>query len=94
MINVNQNDMGVEEVSTIDFHLKKSESAYLYLMSIDRLFFTSDEATVVKKLKDSGQVLAGAKQDISEELRKVWMEALGKQLRLSVDRAKKSAGKQ
>lgn len=94
MINDNQSDMGVEDVSTIDFHLKKSESAHLYLMSIDRLFFTSDEAAVVKKLKESGQVLAGAKQDISEELRKAWIEALGKQLRLSVDRAKKSAGKQ
>jgi hypothetical protein len=94
MINDNKSDIGVEDVSTIDFHLKRSESAHVYLMSIDRLFFTSAEVGVVKKLKESGQILAGAKQDISEELRKVWIEALGKQLRLSVDRAKKSTGKQ
>lgn len=83
----------VEEIAGVDLAMKRLANAHEVAISIDRLFFSQDEKGSIQKLKDSGQMLVGIKGDIPEDLRGKWVVSLGRQLRSSVDRAKKSAGK-
>ena len=82
-----------EDLASIDSAFKKMENSHGLLVAIDRLFFASNEKEAVRKLKESGQLLAKIKDDLPEDLKKKWTDALGPQLRHSVNRAKTIAGK-
>ena len=77
----------------VDLALKRLPNAHEVCMAVDRLFFAQDEKGGIQKLKESGHVLVSIKSDMPEDLRSKWVASLGRQLRASVDRAKKSAGK-
>ena len=62
-------------------------------MAIDRLFFAQEEKTAILRLKEAGHVLVRIKEEMPEDLRPKWIASLNQQLRSSVDRAKKNAGK-
>lgn len=83
----------VEAVAEADLALKRLPNAHEVCMAVDRLFFAQDEKGGIQKLKESGHILVGIKSEMSEELRSQWVSGLGRQLRASVDRAKKSAAK-
>lgn len=82
-----------EDLAGLDFSLKSIASSHEVLLGIDRLFFSSDERDAVRKLKESGHILSKARERLPEDLKAKWVEALGSQLRESVDRAKKNSGK-
>lgn len=82
-----------EDLAGLDFALKSMPTSHEALMGLDRLFFSNGEREVVKKLKESGHVLARARDGLPEDLKAKWVDALGSQLRESVDRAKKNSGK-
>ena len=83
----------VEEVAGVDLALKRLPNAHEVGLAVDRLFFAQDEKGGIQKLKESGHILVSIKNEMPEELRSKWVASLGRQLRASVDRAKKSAGK-
>lgn len=82
----------VEEVAGVDLALKRLPNAHEVCLAVDRLFFARDEKGGIQKLKDSGHVLVSIKNEMPEDLRAKWVASLARQLRASVDRAKKSAG--
>lgn len=81
-----------EEIAILDQELKGIEGG-APLWSLDRLFFGPDDREAIGKLKASAQTLTKAKDLFSEEQKELWEKGLGKQVRHSVDRAKKMAGK-
>lgn len=82
----------VEQIASLDQELKGIEGA-APLWSLDRLFFGPDDREAIGKLKASAQTLTKAKELFGEGQRELWEKSLGKQVRHSVDRAKKMAGK-
>lgn len=82
-----------EEIAGVDGALKQCDNAHEVAMALDRLFFAKDEKDAVPKLKAAGYALSKLKEAVPEEIRARWLALLGKQLRYSVDRAKRSAGK-
>lgn len=78
-----------EQVAKIDFALKaKGKSGAL--LAIDRLFFEDREPGLVERLKIAGQELTAAKDLMDGELQELWQGMLGRQLRVAVNRAKKT----
>jgi hypothetical protein len=82
-----------DDAARVDGGLKMQAGAHEIALALDRLFFASDEKDVVKKLKEAGPALAKVKDSLPEELRPKWASALSRQLRTSVERVKKNAGR-
>lgn len=88
-----ENQWSSEEVASVEAAFKRLAQSHEVALAIDRLFFAKEEKEAIPKLKVSAQALTQLVEEIPEEVRVKWRAALGKQLRQSVDRAKKSGGK-
>lgn len=92
-MNKSEDQWSVEEIARVDAALKRMENAHEISMDMDRLFFGKDEKGAIPRLRAAGPALSRLKDDIPEDVRAKWLSMLGKQLRYSVDRAKRGAAK-
>ena len=84
---------GGDEAARVDCALKMQSGSHEIALALDRLFFANNEKDIVKKLKEAGASLAKVKESLPEDLRAQWSGALSRQLRASVERVKKNAGR-
>lgn len=82
-----------EEIAGVDAALKALGNTHEIALAIDRLFFAKNEKDSIPKLKAAAALLTQLAAEIPEGSQNKWRGALGKQLRQSVDRAKKDSGK-
>lgn len=67
----------------------KENSEELRWLMVDRLFFHEKENNYVENLKESGRILSALKDELEGDERNEWTMLLGKQIRFSIDRARK-----
>lgn len=82
--------MTPDQVARYDAKMKKAD--HNLLLEMDRLFFSMSDKKAIGKLKAAAQELMKTRGLLQDEEKAAWEAALGKQMRQSVDRAKKSAG--
>lgn len=80
--------MKPEQIAAIDSTFKQTWGPEA-LMHIDRMFVASRDKNALGQLKVAAKELAQRRDSVPEELAEAWDRALGRQVRESVDRAKR-----
>ena len=88
-----ENQWSGDEIANVEAALKRLGEPHELILAIDRLFFADGENEAIPNLKISAKALTQLIDKVPEDVRVKWRAALGKQLRESVDRAKKITDK-
>lgn len=80
--------MTPEEIAFYDRQMKSMDPRLV--LDADRLFFAMSDKKAISRLKSAAQSLVRTKELLRDDKREAWEKAFGKQVRYSVDRAKKS----
>lgn len=80
--------MDIEDIAKMDLYLR-SNNGRQNLLDIEALIITKDDTASLSKFKDAAYRLNSVDHTGAEELKASWQNLFSRQVRFSVDRAKK-----
>lgn len=80
--------MDIEDIAKLDLYLR-SNNGRQNLLDIEALIITKDDTASLSRFKDAAYRLNSVDHSGTEELKASWQNLFSRQVRFSVDRAKK-----